>query len=345
MEKMKAIIKENVGIGASLKETQIPKIKEDEALIKVIYAAVCGTDHHIFTWNTWAQKNVKLPQILGHEFVGEVVEVGKGVKQLKVGDIVSAETHIFCGSCKQCLTGNHGICKSMTLFGIHTPGAFAEYTVAPEKILWKNSREIPLRHCAIQEPLGVALEGTLAEDISGKSVLITGCGPIGLLAISIAKASGASKIYASDFKDFRLSLAKRVGADVVINLKEEKLVEAMLDYTNGDGVDVLVECSGSPQALKEGLEALTKGGRVSLIGLFDRDINLEANSLLVFKAARVYGISGRKIFNTWWKVKELLENRKLNIDPIITHELPLEDFEKAMRLVETGECGKVLIRP
>lgn len=342
---MKAILKEKEGIGAQLKEVDVPKIKDDEVLIKVIYTAVCGTDHHIYAWNPWAQKNVRLPQILGHEFVGEVVEVGKEVKQIKVGDIVSAETHIFCGSCKQCLTGNQGICRNMSLFGIHTPGAFAEYTVAPEKILWKNPRDIPLRHCAIQEPLGVALEGVLAEDVSGKVVLVTGCGPIGLFAISVAKASGASKIYASDIKEHRLSLAKKVGADIAINSKEENMVEAILDYTNGDGVDVLIECSGSPRALKDGLEALTKGGRVSLVGLFGQEITLEANSLLVFKAARVYGISGRKIFSTWWKVRELLENKKLNIDPIITHELSLEEFEKAMELIESGECGKILLKP
>ena len=345
MKKMKAIVKEKEGIGAILKEVDIPKPKEDEALIRVIYSAVCGTDHHIYSWNPWAQSNVKLPHILGHEFVGEVVEIGRSISQVKVGDIVSAETHIFCGICKQCLTGNQGICKSMKLLGIHTPGSFAEYITVPEKVLWRNPKDIPLKHCAVQEPLGVALEGVLAEDISGKSVLVTGCGPIGLFAIAVARASGASEIYASDVKEYRLSLAKEVGADKVINPKETNLVEATLEYTHGDGVDVLIECSGSPKALRSGLEALTKGGRVSLVGLFGQEINLEPNSLLVFKAARVYGISGRKIFSTWWKVRELLEKRKLNIDPIITHELPLEEFEKAMHLVEDGTCGKILIKP
>ncbi|MBC7331473.1 MAG: L-threonine 3-dehydrogenase [Synergistetes bacterium] len=345
MKKMKAIVKENKGKGAQLKEVAIPTPKEDEALIKVLYSAVCGTDHHIYLWNQWARENVKLPQIMGHEFVGEVVEVGKNVSRIKVGDIVSAETHIFCGRCKQCLTGNHGICRFMTLFGIHTPGSFAEYTVAPEKILWQNPKVIPLKYCAVQEPLGVALEGVLAEDVSGKTVLITGCGPIGLFSIAVAKASGASKIFAADIKEYRLSLAKRVGADEVINSKETDLVKTILDYTNGDGVDILIECSGSGKALRQGLEALTKGGRVSLVGLFGENINLEANSLLVFKAARVYGISGRKIFSTWWKVRELLEKGKLNLEPIITHELPLEDFEKAMELIERGECGKILLKP
>lgn len=345
LKNMKAIVKDSDGIGASLTEVEIPEPKEDEALVKVIYSAICGTDHHIYTWNQWARSNVRLPHILGHEFVGEVVEVGKDVKRTKVGDIVSAETHIFCGTCKQCLTGNQGICKSMKLLGIHTPGSFAEYIPVPEKVLWRNPGDIPLKHCAVQEPLGVALEGVLAEDVAGKTVLITGCGPIGLFAIAVAKASGASTVYASDIKEYRLSLAKRVGADVVINPNDIDLPETILDLTNGDGVDVLIECSGSPKALRNGLESLTKGGRVSLVGLFGQEISLEPNSLLVFKAARVYGISGRRIFSTWWKVRELLESKKLNLDPIITHELPLERFDEAMKLMEEGECGKILLKP
>ncbi|MCD6363933.1 MAG: L-threonine 3-dehydrogenase [Synergistetes bacterium] len=343
--RMKALLKDSEGTGARLVEVDIPKPGEGEALVKVIYTAICGTDHHIYTWNSWAQENVKLPHILGHEFVGEVVELGPGVSRVRVGDIVSAETHIFCGRCKQCLTGNEGICRFMKILGVTTPGSFAEYIVVPERVLWKNPENIPLKHCAVEEPLGVALEGVLAEDVSGKTVFVTGCGPIGLFAISVAKTSGASKVYASDVKEYRLSIAKEVGADVLLDPRSIDPVEKIMEDTGGDGVDVVIECSGSTNALIQGLNALSKGGRVSLVGLFSREITLELNSSLVFKAARVYGISGRKIFSTWWKVRELLQNGKLNIDPIITHELPLERFEEAMELMEKGECGKILLRP
>ncbi len=342
---MKAIVKEAPAYGAALKTVEVPKkLEAHEVLVKIKAVSICGTDLHIYEWNDWAKKHIKTPQTLGHEFAGEVVEIGKDVSHVKVGDFVSSETHIPCGECKQCKTGNMHVCQNMKILGVDMNGAFAEYVKVPEVVLWKNDPSIPPIWASVQEPLGNAVHTIFTEDITGKNVLVTGAGPIGLLGIEVLKTAGASKVIVSEVNSYRSALAKEIGADVVVNPKEESIVDAVKRETNGDGVDVLIEMSGNAQALKDGLASVTNAGRVSLLGVFNGEISLDLNDLVIFKAVRIYGITGRKMFETWYRVAALLKNKKLDLSKVITHVLDFEDYEKGFKLMEEGNCGKIVLK-
>ncbi len=344
---MKAIVKTRPERGAELLDVPVPEPGPGEVLIKVIATSICGTDLHIYQWNEWAQKRIgpRLPQIMGHEVAGRVVKVGPGVSRVKVGDYISAETHIPCGKCYQCLNGNFHICANMRIFGVDTDGVFAEYAVVPEVDAWINPPELPPEWASIQEPLGNAVDTVLAEDVAGKTVLALGAGPLGLLAIGVARASGATLIIVSEPSEFRREIAKKMGADVVVNPLEEDLVDVVMRETKGVGVDVVLEMSGVPQALRDGLRAVTPGGRVSLLGLFDGDVTLDLNELVIFKNLRVYGITGRRMFSTWFKVSRLLASGRLDPSPVITHVYQgFDKFEEAFELMEKGLTGKVVFR-
>ncbi len=342
---MKALWKEIAGRGLALKETPIPRVGDDEALIKVKVASICGTDLHIYVWNDWAKGRIKPPIIAGHEFAGTVVEVGENVRRVKKGDFVSAETHIYCGHCFQCLIGHPEICENLKILGVDINGAFAEYVAVPEKVLWVNSPTIKEEFASIQEPLGNAVDTVLAEDIAGKTVLLTGAGPIGLLGVGVARAFGATKIIVSDLSDYRLDIAKKMGADVVVNAKSVDVKKIVLDETHGHGVDVGLEFSGSAHALNDLLKSVRPGGRVSLLGLFDNSVSIDFNDDVIFKKIRIYGITGRRIFETWNIVSNLLNSGRLDVSPVITHKFPLEEFGKGMELMETQMSGKVLLIP
>jgi threonine 3-dehydrogenase len=323
----------------------IPGCRPHEVLVRVRATSVCGTDVYIYHWDAWAQARLALPRILGHEAAGEVVAVGADVQGIAVGDLVSAETHIPRGHCYQCRTGKPEVCRHLKILGVDTDGAFAEYVALPEVDVWKNEPTIPLEFTAIQEPLGNAIDTVLAEDVAGKTVLVTGCGPIGLLAIGIARASGATCIVASEVSPLRRQLAERMGATRVLNLLEVDIVEAVRAETSGDGVDVLLEMSGQATALKQGLQALTQGGRVSLLRLFAGPVALALNTEIILKDVRLYGITGRHIFATWYKAARFLQSGLLDPSPIITHRFPLGEFDQAMDLIAQGECGKVVLLP
>lgn len=342
-EKMLAIMKTEPAYGVELVEVDVPKPKENEIFIKVLAAAVCGTDIHIYEWNEYAQSRIKPPQIIGHEVAGEVIEVGSGVDEIQVGDYISVETHIPCGKCYQCRTGNAHICQNTKLFGVHTNGIFSEYGVVPAQCAWRNSSDIPPEYAAIQEPLGVAVDAVLVAPISGKSVLITGAGPLGLLGTMVAKFSGASLIIVSEPKEFRRELAKKAGADVVINPMEEDVVKEVKDLTDGNGVDVFLEFSGASKALEQGLQAVTEAGRVTLVGLPPREVALDITNLLIYKYLTVYGVTGRRIWDTWYTVSNLIKSKKLDLDLVITHKYNgFEKFEEAFELSRAGETGKVV---
>ncbi len=343
---MRAVVKTERKRGAEIVNVPVPKIKDDEILVKVKAAAICGTDLHIYLWNKWAEEKIHPPQIIGHEFAGEVVEIGKEVKRIKVGDYISAETHISCGHCYQCLTGHPEVCENLQILGVTRDGAFAEYIAIPEKIAWKNPDNLPVEFAAIQEPLGNAVDTVLAEDVAGKTVAITGVGPIGLLAVGVARASGATKIIVSDLSDYHLNIAKKMGADVVVNAKETNFKEVVFSETNGLGVDVGLEMSGSNKALNDLLSVMTPGGRVSLLGLFGEDfVPVALNDNVIFKKLRIYGITGRRIFQTWVIVSRLLSSGRLDVSPVITHKFKLEEFEKGMKLMEEKKSGKVILYP
>nr|WP_211250200.1 L-threonine 3-dehydrogenase [Mesoaciditoga lauensis] len=344
-DKMRAIIKEKPGRGATLVTKDVPKdLGPHDVLVKVYAASICGTDLHIYLWNKWAQEHIKPPQTMGHEFSGEVVAVGRDVSMVKIGDFVSSETHIPCGKCKQCRTGNMHVCQHLQILGVDRDGAFADYIKVPEIVLWKNDPSIPHIWASVQEPLGNAVHTIFTEDVTGKNVLVTGAGPIGLLAIEVLRTAGAAKIIVSEINEYRKNLAKEIGADVVIDPTKEDVVKRVKAETNGDGADVLIEMSGNERALNDGLAALTPAGRASLLGVYNSDVKINLNDLVIFKAIRIYGITGRKMFDTWYKVGDLLKNKKLDLSKVITHTFDFEDYEKGFKLMEEGKCGKIVLK-
>lgn len=346
MDRMHAVVKTKPGIGAEYAEVPMPWVSDDEVLVKVISTSLCGSDLHLYHWDEWSANRVQPPRIMGHELAGEVVEIGKRVQSLKAGDYVSTETHLYCGHCYACRHGRPEVCLNLKILGFDRDGVFAQYVSLPEKVVWKNDTTIPKEWASVQEPLGNAVDTVLAEDIAGKSVLITGCGPIGLLAVGVARVSGAATIFATDINDFRLELALKMGADFILNPQKVEVYEYVMDKTRGAGVEVLLELSGNPSAFAQGLRAVTPGGRVSLLGIFQNEkVTVNVNDHIVLKGLRVYGITGRKIFSTWYKSTELLRSGKLNLDPVITHKFPLEKFTQAVALMSEGLCGKVILMP
>ncbi|HBD63757.1 MAG TPA: L-threonine 3-dehydrogenase [Clostridiales bacterium] len=343
---MRAVVKENEGIGAVLKDVEKPVLNEGEVLVKVKAAAICGTDQHIYVWNTWAQNNnIKLPTILGHECSAEVVEVGPGVKGLKPGDYVACETHIPCGECYQCKNGEQHICGNLKLFGIHTNGCYAEYAKIPAICAVKIPESINPNVGAVLEPLGTAVRANVEVQSSGKNVAVIGCGPIGLMAVGAAKAFGAASIYAIDINDYRLGIAKEMGATEIINSSLDKAGEKLVELTNGVGVDAFIDASGNTAAILEGFRGLRKGGKVALIGLPSRPLEIDLGSQVVFKEATIIGIHGRRMFETWTTMSNLLDKGLLNIDPVITHVLKLEEFEKGFEIAQNGMGGKIILVP
>lgn len=342
---MKCIMKKEKNKGFALAEAPIPKIRKYEVLIKVKAASICGSDYHIYKWDDWAKERITVPVIIGHEFAGEVIEVGEDVKRVKVGDYVSAESHIPCGYCKHCRIGYMHVCENLKIMGVDRDGCFAEYIALPEINIWINDKELPLEIASIQEPFGNAVDTVLAEDVHTKSVAVLGCGPIGLMAIAIAKASGASFVIATEIMPYRIELAKKMGADYVINPQEINAYEKIMEITNGEGVDVSLEMSGAQASLELAFKILSFGGRVSLLGIPSKPITLDINNSIIFKGARVYGIIGRKMFSTWYKISAFLGKKLVNLHPLITHKFPLEGIEEAIKLIEKGESGKIILYP
>jgi len=347
---VQAYVKTTRGPGGELRTVPEPNPADDEVLIAVRASSICGTDLHLWIWNEWAESRVHhVPMILGHEVSGEVIEVGKRVRSLRVGDHVSAETHIGDGTCYQCRTGKMHICEHVEVLGVDRNGVFAEYAVLPELNAWKNDPGLDPALASIQEPLGNAVHSLLpeenVEDLAGKSVLVTGCGPIGLLAVLVARTLGAEKVFATEVNPLRADLARKMGADLVLDPSAQSAppLKAIRDATDGRGVDVSVEMSGHPAGLRLAFDALTPGGRVSLLGLLDREATLDFDNAIIFKAARVYGIFGRRMFETWYQVKGLLAEPgfRSKMGLIITHRVPLRDLPRAMELLRSMQAAKV----
>ncbi len=346
MAKMKAVVKTKPAPGAEMIDMDVPTPGPNDVLAKVLATSICGTDLHIYEWNEWAQGRIKnLPQVMGHELCGEVVELGRNVRNLNKGDIISAETHIGCGHCYLCQTGNTHICINGSIFGVDINGVFAEYAVVPARNAWLLDTRIKKDFASVMEPLGNAVHTVLAGEITGNRVLITGCGPIGLMSAAVARVCGATKIIATEINEFRIDLAKKVGADLVLNPKKEEIVPRILKETAGLGVDVVLEMSGNPKAMTDAFEALRPGGRYSILGIPDKPMEVDIGRHIVFKYATVQGINGRLMFSTWHKTTRFLASGRLDIEPIITHRLRLEEYEKGMTLMRSGNCGKILLYP
>lgn len=343
--KMKAIVKTEAKKGAELKEVDIPECGPEQVLVKVEATSICGTDLHIYEWNNWAQENIEPPQIMGHELAGKVVEVGDGVERVEKGELISAETHIPCGHCYQCKTGKRHICNNMKILGVHKDGVFADYAVIDEVDVWKNDSTISTEFAPLQEPMGNAIDTILAGDVAGKNILITGAGPAGLIAVGVARAFGATQIIVSEPNDYRRDIASKMGADRVVNPLKEDLDKIVYEKTDGIGVDFVAEMSGNEKALNQALKLITAGGRMGLLGLPDGKVSLDLNSDVIFKGITIVGVTGRKMFDTWYTAKRLLKEGRVDLEPVITHTFPLEEFEKGMELMESGNCGKIILKP
>ena len=344
---MKALVKVKPEPGLTLQDWPDPKPGPSEVVVRVMATSLCGTDAHIYNWDEWASGRVKVPRIIGHEMCGEVVETGPGVSTVKVGDFVAAESHLTCGSCFQCRTGQAHVCKQYRILGIDFDGSYAQAVALPERVLWKTPRNIPPEFACLQEPLGNAVDAALAEGVSGRTVLITGCGPTGLLAAAVSRVAGASMVIATDVSEYRLQLASQMGAAHVLNAKTlspEAMSSALADLTGGEGVDAVLEMSGDPSGLHLAFRTVRNGGRVTLFGIPTGQVSFDLPNEVIFKGIRVYGVTGRRLFGTWYRLTGLFK-AGLNIKPVVTHSMALTDFKKGFDLVNSKQCGKVVLIP
>jgi threonine 3-dehydrogenase len=340
---MRALVKEAAQPGAAIREVPVPQPGPGEVLIRVEAASVCGTDLHIERWDPWAQQNfAKVPMTFGHEMAGTVVARGPGATRIQVGDTVAAETHIVDWTCYQCRTGRAFVCQHMRILGVHTPGSFAQYVVLPEVNAWVYEG-LSFEVAALQEPLGNAVFSAFVEEVAGQTAVVTGCGPIGLMSIAVLKKAGARAVFATDINPERLAMATRMGADLALDARDDVAARVRAE-TDGNGVDILLEMSGSSAALHQGLAAVTNGGRVSLLGTHAEPATLDLSKEIIFKGLRVYGITGRQLWATWYRTTALLEEG-LDLSPIITHRMPLSDYAQAFDLVASGHAGKIVLLP
>jgi threonine 3-dehydrogenase len=342
---MLAVVKPEAAPGAEIREVKIPGYGRNDVLVKVKVASICGTDLHIYEWDRWAQGRIHPPLIPGHEFCGEVVAFGDEVTSVKKGDFVSAEMHVACGKCLQCRTGEAHICQNVKIIGVDADGAFAEYVVIPESNIWKLDPAIPPDYASILDPLGNAVHTVLAGEIAGKTVAVTGCGPIGLFSIAVARAVGATTVFAIEINEHRRKLAAKMHADYVLDPSKEDVRAMVAEKTGGLGVDAVLEMAGHPDAIRTAFDIVRRGGRISLLGLTSKPIPLNFSEDIIFKGITIQGINGRRMYQTWYQMTALLKSRRLDLHPVITDRMPMKDFSKAMARLKTGEASKILIYP
>ncbi len=342
---MLAVVKPEAAPGAEVRQVPVPEIGPGEVLVKVNVASICGTDLHIYNWDSWAQRRIHPPLIPGHEFCGTVAAVGREVTTVKAGDFVSAEMHVACGKCVQCRIGEAHICQNVKIIGVDANGAFAEYVAIPESNIWKLDPAIPPEYASILDPLGNAVHAVLAGEIAARSVVITGAGPIGLFSIAVARAVGATTVIAVEVNEHRRKIAKQMKADYVLDPAKDDVKSAVLDVTGGAGADVVLEMAGHPDAIRTAFDVVRRGGRVSLLGLTSRPISLNFSEDIIFKGITIQGINGRRMYQTWYQMTALLKAGKLDMHPVITDRVAMKDFGAAMQRLQTGEASKILVYP
>ena len=341
---MTAVVKATAGPGAEIDQVPIPEPAGSDVLIEVAASSICGTDVHIFDWNDWARRHIHPPRVFGHEMSGRVVATGPQVNDLKAGSFVAAETHIVDHTCRQCRRGLFHLCENVRVLGVDRDGSFARYVLLPAENCWQNAGGLTPEVAALQEPFGNAVHAALAGPLRDNVVAIFGLGPIGLCAVGIARAEGAAAVYGVEPNPFRRDLAERMGASAVFAPGDD-LVARLREANGGVGVDVVLEMSGHPMAVQQGLEALHSGGWISLLGIGDRPVTLDLNDLVVTKGITMHGIFGRKIWDTWEKTSDYLRSGKVDVSPLITHRFPLDDFDEAMAQMKSGRSGKVVLLP
>ncbi len=346
-ETMVAIRKPSAAPGLAVEEVPVPLPGPHDVLVQVEAASICGTDLHIWKWDDWSQQRIRPPLTVGHEFAGTVAAVGDLVEQIRVGDYVSAESHVTCGHCFQCRTGQAHMCPQTQILGVDRDGAFAEYVAVPESVIWQNDRsKLPPEIATLQEPFGNAVYASLSHDLAGQTVAVFGCGPIGLFSIGIARASGAGAVFALDPVAYRLDLARQMGAnEVFAPAGDRDAAEWILQATGGNGVDVVLEMSGAPSAITDAFRAVRNGGRMTLFGIPSRPVEIDIAENMIFKNLTVFALNGRRIWDTWYKTRWLLESGMVDLHPLITGQMTFEKVEDAIELLAAGQACKVLLRP
>ncbi|MEM9187675.1 MAG: L-threonine 3-dehydrogenase [Myxococcota bacterium] len=338
---MKALVKSRPEVGIWMEEQPVPEVGPIDVKIKIQKTAICGTDIHIYNWDDWSRATIPVPMTVGHEFVGEIVEIGSHVSGFRVGDRVSGEGHITCGYCRNCRAGRRHLCRNTVGVGVNRAGAFAEYLVIPAVNAFRLPDDLGDEIASLLDPLGNAAHTALSFDLVGEDVLITGAGPIGCMAVAICRHVGARHVVITDVNDYRLELAQKLGASRTLNVTRESINSAMASLGMTEGFDIGLEMSGNGQAFRDLLSAMNHGGRVSLLGIPPNDVSINWNDV-IFKGLTLKGISGREMFETWYKMISMLQSG-LDISPILTHRYPVDDYQEAFEVMRSGKSGKVVL--
>jgi threonine 3-dehydrogenase len=338
---MKALIKKEAKPGLWLEDVAEPKIGINDVLIRVDRTGICGTDLHVYEWDAWARRTIPVPLVVGHEFVGEVIEVGSNVADFHTGNIVSAEGHVVCGRCRNCLAGRRHLCKDTQGIGVNRPGAFAEYISVPMTNVWHHKDSIDRDVASIFDPFGNAVHTALTFDVLGEDVLITGAGPIGIMAAAVVKHAGARFVVITDLNEYRLDLARRMGATIALDVRKNSVREAQKQLGMKEGFDVGLEMSGNASAFREMIENMSHGGKIAMLGIPSTAIDINWNTV-IFNMLTIKGIYGREMYETWYKMTVMLESG-LDIKPVITHRHHYTEFEKGFEVMRAGQSGKVVL--
>jgi threonine 3-dehydrogenase len=341
MKTMKALVKKEAKSGLWLDEVPVPECGQNDVLIEVLRTAICGTDVHIWNWDPWSQKTIPVPMVVGHEFVGRIIEVGSNAGGFHVGDIVSGEGHIVCGQCRNCRAGRRHLCKDTKGVGVNRPGAFAEYLAIPASNVWYHANDIPRDVQSIFDPFGNAVHTALSFDLLGEDVLITGAGPIGCMAAAIARHAGARYVVVTDVNTYRLELARKLGATLAVDVRHQSIADAQKQLGMKEGFDVGLEMSGNAQAFRDMLANMFHGGKIAMLGIPSGEVSIDWNTV-VFNMLTIKGIYGREMYETWYKMTAMLQSG-LDISPIITHRHHYTEFGKGFEAMLSGQSGKVIL--
>ena len=338
---MKALVKKKREPGLWLEEVPVPEVGINDVLIEVLRTGICGTDVHIYNWDSWAQKTIPVPMVVGHEFVGRIVGVGENVHDFHEGEIVSGEGHVVCGRCRNCLAGRRHLCKDTKGVGVNRAGAFAQYLSLPMTTVWVHDPKVPRDVASIFDPFGNAVHTALQFDVLGEDVLVTGCGPIGCMAVAVARHAAARYVVATDVNPYRLELAKKMGATRVVDVRKEKLADVQKELGMREGFDVGLEMSGNPTAFRDMLSNMAHGGKIAMLGIPSEEMAIDWNTV-VFNMLSIKGIYGREMYETWYKMTVMLQSG-LDISPIVTHRFGYQDFQKGFDVMRSGQSGKVVL--
>ncbi|HVX11435.1 MAG TPA: L-threonine 3-dehydrogenase [Pirellulales bacterium] len=341
MKTMRALVKKHSKPGLWMDDVPVPEIGINDVLVEVLRTGICGTDVHIYNWDAWAQKTIPVPMVVGHEFVGRIVEVGANVKDFHAGEIVSGEGHVVCGHCRNCLAGRRHLCKDTQGVGVNRPGAFAEYLSLPMTNVWVHDTSIPRDVQSIFDPFGNAVHTALSFDVLGEDVLITGAGPIGIMAVAVAKHAGARYVVITDVNPYRLELAKKMGATLAVDVRSQSIADAQKQLGMKEGFDVGLEMSGNPHAFRDMLANMCHGGKIAMLGIPEKEMAIDWTTV-VFNMLTIRGIYGREMYETWYKMTVMLQSG-LDIGPVITHRFAAEDFQKGFDAMLSGQSGKVIL--